>query len=142
MHRRINDWQVENVSQGGPPVSLASISQAIEALVEVSKKDMGETLDFLHSRRGAIICTAGKGRSTLTFVPGYDQRNHSLVGSRNARSNSGGKKLYHVDGVGSVSAIPPDCLLSIVDVVLGLVYIFENHDFPAFLRWTGPAVQC
>jgi hypothetical protein len=142
MERDIKQWQVENVSQGGLPLSLSSISQAIEVLVEVSKKETGETLDFLHADRGAIICTAGKGRSTLTFVPDYNKHKHSLAGSRSVRSSNGSKGLLHVDSIGSVSTIPANALLPVLDVVRALVYIFEKHDVPPFLDWTGPAVEC
>ena len=141
MDRDIKQWQVVNVSQGGPPTPLYSISQAIEVLVEISKNETGETLDYLHAHRGVITCTAGKGRSTLTFVPDYDKTKHSLVGSRSVRSPNGSKSLLHVDSVGSVSSIPANALLPVLDVVRGLVYIFENHDVPSFLDWTGPAVE-
>jgi len=142
VERNIKQWQVENVSQGGPVIPLASISQAVEVLVEISKKEMGETLDFLHVQHGAIICTAGKGRSTLTFVPEYNRQKHSLVGSRSVRASNGNKSLLHVDGTGSVSSIPANALLPVLDVVRALVYIFENHDVAPFLDWTGPAVEC
>lgn len=138
MERAINQWQVQNVSQGESPIPLSSISQAVEVVVEVSKKEMGETLDFLHADRGAIICTAGKGRGTLTFVPDYNKQKHSLAGKRNARSSGASGKFLHVDSIGSVSSIPPHYLLPILDVVRALVYIFEFHDVPAFVEWSDP----
>jgi hypothetical protein len=138
MEQSIKEWQVVNVSQGGLPIPLSSISQAVEVLVEISKKDMGETLEFMHSHRGLICCTAGKQRSTITFVPDYDKQAHSLAGKRIVLSENGNGKLFHVDGIGSVSSIPSRYLVSILDAVRALVYILEVHDVPAFLQWSDP----
>ena len=138
MNHFINEWKVYNISQGESAARVLSISKAIELVVEISKKEMGETIYFEHSDRGMICCTAGKGMSTLSFTPKYEAHTQSLAGIGNARSINGSEKLYHVDGIGSVSSIPPMYLLPILDVVRGLLHIFETHDFPSFLEWTTP----
>lgn len=138
MERDIRQWAFHNVSEGTSLTPLLSISQAIEVLVDVSKKEIGETIYFKHSHRGLICCTAGKERSSLSFHPRYNKSAHSLVGNREALSNDGSQKLPHIDSVGCLGYIPGPYVLPLLEVVLGLVSILETHSFPEFLRWTDP----
>jgi len=107
-------------------------------LVEISKKEIGETLEFKHSKQGMISCTAGNGRSSISFLPEYDQRTQSLAGERHVLSTDESGKFYHADRSGNVSSISASRLVPILDAVRGLVYIFESHSVPEFLQWSEP----
>jgi hypothetical protein len=91
---------------------------------------------------GAISCSANAKFSSLSFCPSYDPKYHSLVGSRSARRVKPAIKepLKWVDSTGLASYIPVDSVLPMGKVIRALRYIFETHDFPAFIRWCNPVL--
>jgi hypothetical protein len=138
MDRDIRQWHVENETRPSASLPLSSISEAVEALIGISEKPVGETLDFVHSQRGLISCTAGNGWSTLTFVCDYNKNRHSLSRKRIAQSDNRDGEYHHADSTGLVSSVPPLYVLPLLQVVRALVYIFEFHDVPLFLDWSDP----
>src|SRR6516162_8710401 len=132
-------WTFHNWTDGGSDHRVDSIEHAIELLVEhTGRHEYGIYFDYLHDERGVISCSANAEFSSLSFCPIYDPKNHSLVGSRSARRVKPAIKepLKWVDSTGVASFIPVNSVLPMHEMSRALKYVFETHDFPAFIRWT------
>lgn len=116
---------------------ISSVSEAIELVSAVMRKEMGECVGFDHDEFGAVSCVLGQGIGTLAFSPTYDKNNHSLDGFQHAvpSDHMRNRELPFVDDTETVSSVSNGTLLEGTDVLRGLAYILENHDFPAFLTW-------
>jgi hypothetical protein len=137
----IEHWTFQNVSTMEPAIQIQSIDHAVKLFLEVSRKDMGECIDYLHFHRGSISCIAGRGLATISFIPEYNKSAHSLVGSRRLKSKSGKVALPFVDSLGVAGFVPPFSLRRAAKVGRAIAYILEYHDVPSFLDWSQPAQE-
>ena len=132
----IQDWSVANITTSSDEVGLRTISSAVELLCEIGRGNVGEMIEFYHLDSGLIVCVAGGGFSTLTFDSGYDRKNHSTSGFKWAHSRPPAvEEVLWADSTGYKSYMSQDSMLPILDVVRGLVFILETHEYPPFLSW-------
>ena len=138
MRKDSGEWKFAYAD--GRTQSLATdhpISSIIELLLRTRVNPVGKTLEFYNTCGGLLICTAGSGVSTLAFDPAYDNANHTTSGLHNAiqEEASDAPELVFEDDTSTLSSIPSRYALPLFDVIRGVVYILETHEYPDFLRW-------
>jgi hypothetical protein len=130
------EWTFSNISRKSPPVGVDSLSTTIEQIVDLSRQKLGETVEYHHFREGSIVLTAGNGCGTLSFSPKHSKSFHSTLDFQTAVPTEVlCDRLQFVDDTNTVSYIDSASVLPILDVIRGLVYLLEHHEFAPFLNW-------